>query len=197
MIANLVVNLIAFLGVMTLLNSILGWLGSMVNVPQLSFEFVCSFVFMPFAVVMGVPWDDVFVVGELLGINTFVSTFIAYQRLTVYRNNRNNQTLTGYQAPGFTTISQRGEVITTYALCGYSTITSIGISLGILGSFIPERRGTLAKHVVRALVAGTLACFCTACVAGILFEEDAYPSTTVTALNSTMLPSINMSRIGP
>ena len=173
-VANLVVNMIAFLGILRLANSILGWLGSMVNVPQFSFEFVCSYLFMPFAFVMGVPWNDVFMVGELLGINTFVSTLVAYQRLVVYRNNRNNETFSTHQDPGFVSISHRGEVITTYALCGFSTIMSAGICLGILGSFMPERRGVLAKHVIRALVAGTLACFTTACVAGLLYEENVY-----------------------
>ena len=85
-------------------------------------------------------------------------------------------------------ISVRGEVISTYALCGFSGIISVGVQLGVLGSFIPERRGTLAKHVLRALVAGTLACFVTACLAGLLFDEQSYrPSMSHTgAFNETV-----------
>jgi len=173
-IASIVVNIIAFLGVLELLNGVLRWLGAMVDVPQLSFEFICSYLFMPFALVMGVPWSDLGAAGEILGINSFVGTFIAFQRIAVLKENRLNQTLTNGGGGGekLPVMSHRAEVISTYALCGYSTVTSIGIVLGILGSFIPERFGVLAKLVVRSLCAGTLACFCTACMAGLLYVEE-------------------------
>ena len=84
-VASICVNVIAFLGLVACANAVLGWLGSMVNLPELSFEFICSYLFTPFAFLMGVPKADVFVVAELLGINTFVNSLVGYQRLAVYR----------------------------------------------------------------------------------------------------------------
>merc|ERR1719427_37882 len=150
----------------------------MVDLPQLSFEFISSYVFMPFAFVMGIPWNDAFVVGELLGVKSFLNEFIAYQRLSVYINNRQNN------VPHTHTLSVRSEIIATYALCGFANFGSMGIMIGGIGSLVPSKRGVLAKHVFRAVVAGTLACFMTACVAGLLYDESAYlPSQGV---NSTV-----------
>ena len=99
-------------------------------------------------------------------MKTFLTEFVAYQRLSGYIRNRLNGTGVG--------ISLHSEAIATYALCGFANIGGMGMQLGALGAMIPERRGILAQCVLRALVAGTLACFMTACIAGLLFDDSHY-----------------------
>ena len=108
----------------------------------------------PIAWLMGVPWADCSAVGTLLGKKTILNEFIAYLDL---------QQLIEQEA-----ISERAIIIATYALCGFANIGSIGIQLGGIGGIAPSRQSDLAKIGVRAMVAGTLACFTTACIAGIL-----------------------------
>ena len=177
LVASMVVNLIAFLSLLKCANSILGWLGSMVGEPAFSFEFICSYALMPFAYIMGVSWDDSFIAAELLGVKTFLNEFVAYQRLSVYIKNR--ETGSG------NTLSIRSEVIITYALCGFANFGAMGIVLGCISSLVPSKRGVLAKHLLRALVAGTLACFMTACIAGLLYETSINNVTTVSASRNT------------
>ena len=63
-------------------------------------------------------------------------------------------------------------MISTYALCGFSNISSMGIMMGVLGSIAPDRKSDMAAVVVRAMIAGNVACFMTACIAGIDFFPD-------------------------
>ncbi|KAG9328606.1 hypothetical protein JZ751_012785, partial [Albula glossodonta] len=81
LVANIAVNLIAFLALLSFLNAALSWLGGMFDYPQLSFSLICSYVFMPFSFLMGVAWEDSFIVGELIGLKTFFNEFVAYERL--------------------------------------------------------------------------------------------------------------------
>ena len=183
LVANIAVMLIAFLSLLKCANSVLGWFGSMVGEPAFSFEYICSYLFMPFAYIMGVSWDDSFKVAELLGVKTFLNEFVAYDRFSVFIKNKAKGT--------GDTLSSRSEVITTYALCGFANFGSMGIQLGGIGCLAPGKKKVLAKHVLRALVAGTLACFMTACIAGILYEEGKYDSefvmNTTTSLNITRM----------
>ncbi|XP_075787888.1 solute carrier family 28 member 3 isoform X4 [Pelodiscus sinensis] len=82
LVANIAVNLIAFIALLSFVDSALSWLGNMFNYPQLSFEIICAYVFMPFSFMMGVDWEDSFIVGGLLGYKTFFNEFVAYERLS-------------------------------------------------------------------------------------------------------------------
>lgn len=151
---NIGAMIIAFLGLLAALNALLGWLGSLVGIADLSLELILSYLLAPVAWLMGIPWADCGQVGILLGKKTILNEFIAYLEL---------QPLIEEQA-----ISERAIIITTYALCGFANIGSIGIQIGGIGGIAPDRRGDLAKLAVRAMIAGTLACFMTACIAGML-----------------------------
>ncbi len=109
---------------------------------------------MPFAFIMGVEWSECNVVGTLIGIKTVANEFIAYRRLGVL-----------IEAGA---LSPRSTTIATYALCGYANPGSVGVQLATLTSLCPERRGDFVATVGRAFVAGTIACFLTACIAGAL-----------------------------
>ncbi|XP_069109909.1 uncharacterized transporter HI_0519-like isoform X1 [Argopecten irradians] len=170
LVANIAANLIAFLAMLSCVNAILSWFGSFVGVSNFSFQLICSYLLMPVAYLMGVDWKDANVVGELIGIKTFLNEFIAYSELSTYIKARE-------LCLDSTTMSLRSEVIATYALCGFSNLGSIGVMLGALGPMAPERRGDLATVVMRALLGGIVTCLITASVAGLLVTEFPAPAS--------------------
>ncbi|XP_078423898.1 solute carrier family 28 member 3-like isoform X2 [Cetorhinus maximus] len=135
LVANIAVNLIAFLALLAFLNAVLSWLGNMFDEPGLSFELICSYVFMPLAFMMGVDWNDSFMVAELLGVKTFFNEFVAYERLSVLIARRIEGKLE-YIDGMKQYLSIRSEAIATYALCGFANFGSIGIVIGGLCKFL-------------------------------------------------------------
>jgi CNT family concentrative nucleoside transporter len=151
---NVGAMLLAFLGLIAVMNAILGPVGGLFGFPELNLEWILGLVFRPLAWLMGVPWAEADVVGSLLGIKTVANEFIAYARM---------QELVAEGA-----LSERAQVITTYALCGFANFSSIAIQIGGIGGIAPERKADLARLGLRAMIAGTLACFQTATIAGLL-----------------------------
>jgi CNT family concentrative nucleoside transporter len=115
-----------------------------------------GWVFRPFAFLMGVPWNDVPAVSELLATKSLFNEFIAYEEMKRLIGE-------GVLQPG-----SRSVTIATYALCGFANPGSLGILIGALAALVPERRAEVAALSVKAFIAGSFACFTTACVAGIL-----------------------------
>ena len=142
---NIAAMLISFLSLIALVNLGLGHFGT-------SLQQVFGVILAPVAWLLGVPWRDCPTVGGLLGTRTVLNELIAFGDL-------GKSTL----APG-----SRSFTIATYALCGFANFSSIGIQLGGIGALAPERRVDLARLGLRALLAGTLANFLSACIAGIL-----------------------------
>ncbi|MFO0908386.1 MAG: nucleoside transporter C-terminal domain-containing protein [Isosphaeraceae bacterium] len=142
---NIAAMLIAFLGLIALINKGLGLAGT-------SLENLFGIALQPVAYILGVPWRDCEAVGGLLGIRTVLNELIAFGEL-------------GRLRP---TLDPRSFTIATFALCGFANFSSIGIQLGGIGALAPERRTDLARLGLRALLAGTLANFLSACIAGIL-----------------------------
>uniref|UniRef100_A0A671V1M1 Sodium/nucleoside cotransporter n=1 Tax=Sparus aurata TaxID=8175 RepID=A0A671V1M1_SPAAU len=165
LVANVVVNLIAFLALLAFFDATLSWLGGMLDCPQLSFSLICSYVFMPLSFMMGVSWEDSFLVAELIGKKTFLNEFVAYQRLSELIKRRKAG------GPEYVNnlkqfISVHSETIATYALCGFSNFSSLGMLVGSLSAMAPERRADISSCGLRALIAGSVSCFMTACIAG-------------------------------
>jgi CNT family concentrative nucleoside transporter len=157
---NVGAMLITFLAMIAMVNGILGWTGSWFNFTgenAWTMEKGLSYVFWPFAWLMGIPGKDCFAAAELLGIKMVANEFIAYKRLGEWIS-------AGEANP----LSPRSVMILTYALSGFANFSSIGIQLGGIGGIAPDRRGDLAKLGLRAMIGGTLAAFMTACVAGVL-----------------------------
>lgn len=142
---NIAAVLIAFVGLVALVNLGLGWLNT-------SLEDLLGWVMAPVAYVLGVAWDDCRAVGGLLGTRTVLNELIAFQKLDAIR----------------ATLDPRSAVIASFALCGFANLSSIGIQIGGIGALVPERRKDLARLGGRALLAGTLANFLSACIAGVL-----------------------------
>ena len=152
---NVGAMLLAFIALIALINGILGWGGGLAGYEGLSLELLLGWVLAPLAWVMGVPWSDAVQVGSLLGVKTMVNEFVAYLQLA---------TLLQEGAP----LEPRSVVIATYALCGFANLSSIAIQIGGIGGIAPSRRSDLARIGFRAMIAGTLAAFMTATVAGAI-----------------------------
>uniref|UniRef100_A0A3P9HIE7 Solute carrier family 28 member 3 n=1 Tax=Oryzias latipes TaxID=8090 RepID=A0A3P9HIE7_ORYLA len=165
LVGSIITNIIAFLALLAFLDCILSWLGGLFDYPHLSFSLICSYVFMPLSFMMGVSWDDSFLVAELIGLKTFLNEFVAYQRLSEFIKRREAG------GPEYVNnikqyISVHSEMIATYALCGFSNIASLGMSIGALTAMAPNKRSDISRVGLRALIAGSVACFMTACIAG-------------------------------
>lgn len=165
LVANIAANLIAFLALLAFVNATIAWFGSFICIPNLSFEKICHYLLMPVVYLMGVRWEDAGVVAELVALKTFLNEFVAYEKLSGFINNRITCATEGH------ILSPRSEVIATYALCGFSNISSIGIMLGGLGPMAPHRISDMASIVVSALFGGVTACLITASIAGLLVAE--------------------------
>jgi CNT family concentrative nucleoside transporter len=149
---NVGAMLLAFLALVAMMNAGVGWAGGLVGVEGLTLQTLVGYVFQPLAWAMGVPAAECETVGQLLGIKTILNEFVAYLQLAEL-------------APQ---MSYRSLVIVTYALCGFANLGSIGIQLGGIGGIAPSRRSDLARVGFRAMIAGTLAAFLTANIAGTL-----------------------------
>uniref|UniRef100_A0A8C0IZH5 Sodium/nucleoside cotransporter n=1 Tax=Chelonoidis abingdonii TaxID=106734 RepID=A0A8C0IZH5_CHEAB len=168
LVANIAANLIAFLAVLKFINVALSWFGEMVNIKGLSFQVICSYILMPVAFLMGADWADSPLVAELLGIKIFLNEFVAYEQLSTYKKNRLSG-LEEWSGDRKQWISMRAEIITTFALCGFANLSSIGITLGGLTSMVPQRKSEFSSIVLRALLTGGCVSMLNACVAGILY----------------------------
>ena len=149
---NVIAMLISFIALIALTNALLGWVGGWVQLPDLSLQKVFGWVFAPVAWSLGVPWRDAGVIGNLLGTRMVLNEFIAFSQL----------------GPMKAALDPRSFTVATFALCGFANFSSIGIQIGGIGALVPERRHDLARLGLRAMLAGTLANFASACIAALL-----------------------------
>jgi CNT family concentrative nucleoside transporter len=146
--------LIAFLALIAMFNGILGWahgLPAMGWLPP-SLEQIFGIIFSPVAWMMGVPWKDAASIGNLLGTRLVTNEFVAFLAL----------------GPMKAGLDPRSFTIATFALCGFANFSSIAIQIGGIGALAPSRKSDLARLGLRAMAAGTLANFMSACIAGML-----------------------------
>ncbi len=132
------------------------WIASNTTYDNLSFQFILGYVFAPITWLIGVPYADIVTVGQLLGEKTILNEFYAYATM-------GNMKLDGVFH------SEKAVIMSTYILCGFSNVASIGIQIGGIGALVPNRRGLLSKLGVQALIGGTVASLFTAAVVGMFF----------------------------
>ncbi|HEY6059711.1 MAG TPA: nucleoside transporter C-terminal domain-containing protein [Gemmatimonadales bacterium] len=149
---NVIAMLVSFIALIALANGGFGWIHSHVAWFPASIQTVLGWIFAPIAWVMGVPWHDSGTIGSLLGTRMVLNEFIAYSQLGPLR----------------ATLSPVSFTIATFALCGFANVGSVGIQIGGIGALAPERKHDLARLGFRAMLAGTLANFLSATLAGIL-----------------------------
>jgi CNT family concentrative nucleoside transporter len=151
---NVAGMLIAFIALVALINGVFGYVHGMAGWFPGSLDKLLGWIFSPIAWAMGVSWKDSLTVGNLLGTRMVLNEFVAFAKLG---------------EPGIgSSLDPRSFVIVTYALCGFANFSSIAIQIGGIGSLAPSRRGDLARLGMRAMIAGTLANFLTATIAGML-----------------------------
>jgi CNT family concentrative nucleoside transporter len=142
---NVGAMLVSFIALIALVNAMLGLAG-------LSLQQLFGWVLSPIAWSLGVPWRDAPAIGNLLGTRMVLNEFVAYSQL----------------GPLKESLDPRSFTIATFALCGFANLGSIGIQVGGIGALAPKRRHDLARLGFRAMLAGTLANFMTAAIAGFL-----------------------------
>lgn len=150
--------LLAFLGILKLLDVFLGWFGGQLNGWlglnfEWSFSSILGYIFYPFTLILGVPASDTLKIAKVIGERTVATEVVSYQHLSQL------------MAQGALS-SQRSAIIASYALCGFAHIASMAIFIGGIGALAPERLKDLSRLGFRALLAATLACLQTAAVAG-------------------------------
>jgi CNT family concentrative nucleoside transporter len=151
---NVGAMLLAFIALFAMINAAIGGVAGWFGVEGLTLQSILGWVLRPLAFMMGVEWAEADKLGALLGIKTILNEFVGYAELQ------------RMVAAG--EVSERTQVIATYALCGFANFSSIAIQIGGIGGIAPERKQDLARLGLRAMVAGSLACFQTATIAGIL-----------------------------
>jgi len=146
--------LIAFLALIAMVNGILAYMHGMPLLGWLpaSLEDLFGVIFAPIAWLMGVPWRDAHTIGNLLGTRLVLNEFVAFLKL----------------GPLKASLDPRSFTIATYALCGFANFSSIAIQIGGIGALAPNRKSDLARLGLRAVAAGSMANFMSACIAGML-----------------------------
>jgi CNT family concentrative nucleoside transporter len=152
---NVAAMLLAFIALIALFNWFIGLAGGWVGVENLSLQTMLGYVFAPLAFVTGVPWDEAKVVGGLLGTKIILNEFVAYSEMA------------NLMKEGLLT-SEKGIMISTFALCGFANFSSIAIQIGGISPLAPERRKDIAALGVRAVLGGALATLMTGTIAGII-----------------------------
>ena len=149
---NIVAMLIVFLALVALVNIFLALFPD-VNGEAITLQRILGLVFAPLVWLMGIPANEIFAAGSLMGIKTILNEFLAYLQLVALPKG---------------SLSARSEMIMIYALCGFANFGSLGIMLGGMGTMVPERRTEIAGLGFKSILAGTLATMMTGAFVGVL-----------------------------
>ena len=144
---------LAFVALVALANGLLGGLGNLVGIPDLSFQKLIGYVFAPIMFLIGIPWREALTAGGLFGTKLVLNEFVAFIDL-------------GQMSPAV--LSEHSRKIVTFALCGFANFSSIAIQMAVTGGLAPNQRPVIAKLGLRALLAGSLANLMSAALAGLM-----------------------------
>lgn len=158
LVMGIVANLIAFVSFVAFVNAAVAWLGYLIGLDFLSFEWAFSKIFTPMAYILGIPWKECDDVGRVIASKTIINEFVAYERLGVLKKKG--------------LISVRSAAITTFAICGFANPSSLGIMIGNLSTMCPEQRSNITSVAIRALISGAVVCFINASIVGLLITEE-------------------------
>ncbi|SHM24031.1 NupC/NupG family nucleoside CNT transporter [Vreelandella subglaciescola] len=158
--ANVGAMLLAFIGLIALVNGLLGGIGGWFGMEWLSLEWLLGWLFAPLAFLLGIPWQEATFAGSFIGQKLVLNEFVAYVNLAPYIDGDTVVAATGEVASAHTV------AILSFALCGFANLSSIAILLGGLGSIAPSRRHDIARFGLKAVLAGTLSNLMSATIAG-------------------------------
>lgn len=151
---NVGAMVLAFVGLIALLNTLLGSLGAMAGFDDLSLQLLLGYGFQPLAFIVGIPWEETRLAGSLIGQKLVFNEFVAFVSFT----------------DQMALMSGRSQAIVTFALCGFANFASIGIVLGGIGMMAPNRRKDIAELGLRAVLAGFMANLMSAAIAGFFLS---------------------------
>lgn len=151
---NIGAMVLAFVGLIAVLNALLGWVGGFVGFTDLSLQMIFGLLFQPVAFLLGIPWEEARQAGSLIGQKLVFNEFVAFVEFTG-------------QIERF---SEHTRAVVTFALCGFANFSSIGILLGGLGTMAPGRRGDIAALGLRAVLAGFMANLMSAAIASFFLS---------------------------
>ena len=151
---NVGAMVLAFVGLIALVNTLLGSLGAMIGFADLSLQLLLGYAFQPLAFIVGIPWEETRLAGSLIGQKLVFNEFVAFVSFT----------------DQMTLLSDRSQAIVTFALCGFANFSSIGIVLGGIGMMAPNRRKDIAELGLRAVLAGFMANLMSAAIAGFFLS---------------------------
>ena len=152
LVLNITAMLIVLVALVAVGNSILSWIPPMGG-EAITLQRMLGWLMAPLVWLMGVPWNEAVTAGGLMGMKTVLNEFIAYLQMA--------------QLPAGA-LSQRTELIMTYAMCGFANLGSLGIMIGGMGAMVPERKDDIVQLGFKTIIAGTLATMMTGAVVGIL-----------------------------
>jgi CNT family concentrative nucleoside transporter len=150
---NVGAMVLAFVGLIALLNGLLGWVAGFFGLDGLTLQLVIGYLFQPLAWLIGVSWGEAQLAGSFIGQKLVINEFVAYLDFVRYQDE----------------LTEKTQVIVTIALCGFANFASIAVLLGGLGSIAPNRRSDIAELGLKALLAATLANLMSAAIAGVFF----------------------------
>ncbi len=159
---NVGAMLLAFVGLIAVINGLLGFCGARVGFEGLSLELILGKVFAPLAFLIGVPWSEASVAGSFIGQKLISNEFIAYLNFAPYLSGE--KLIEGQQ------MSAHTQAIISFALCGFANLSSIAILIGGLGAMAPNRRQDIARLGLKAVLAGSLSNLMSGAIAGFFLS---------------------------
>ncbi|KAL4957330.1 Na+ dependent nucleoside transporter C-terminus-domain-containing protein [Aspergillus filifer] len=159
-------TLLCIISLIGLIDGLLTWWGHYLNINgdnELTLDLIVGYICYPVAFLLGVSRPDLLKVGKLIGLKLVANEFVAYDALV---------------SPAYDDISTRSRMIATYALAGFANIGSLGNQIGVLAQLAPSRSGDVSRVAVSAMLTGAISTFTSACIAGLLIQDESQYVTT-------------------
>ncbi|RVY08591.1 NupC/NupG family nucleoside CNT transporter [Helicobacter pylori] len=148
--------LLAFVGMLALINGLLGVVGGFLGMEHLSLGLILGTLLKPLAFMLGIPWSQAGIAGEIIGIKIALNEFVGYMQFLPYL---------GDNPPLI--LSEKTKAIITFALCGFANLSSVAMLIGGLGSLVPKKKDLIIRLALKAVLVGTLSNFMSATIAGL------------------------------
>ncbi len=155
--------LLAFVGMLALINGLLGVIGGFLGMEHLSLGLILGTLLKPLAFMLGIPWSQAGIAGEIIGIKIALNEFVGYMQLLPYL---------GDNPPLI--LSEKTKAIITFALCGFANLSSVAMLIGGLGSLVPKKKDLIIRLALKAVLVGTLSNFMSATIAGLFIGLNAH-----------------------
>ncbi|MFP6044586.1 NupC/NupG family nucleoside CNT transporter [Helicobacter pylori] len=155
--------LLAFVGMLALINGLLGVVGGFLGMEHLSLGLVLGTLLKPLAFMLGIPWSQAGIAGEIIGIKIALNEFVGYMQFLPYLGD--NPPLV---------LSEKTKAIITFALCGFANLSSVAMLIGGLGSLVPKKKDFIVRLALKAVLVGTLSNFMSATIAGLFIGLNAH-----------------------